>query len=138
MDTFWLMMVAMTVGAAAMKLNDWLTAKGAGGESQELVLARRRVFHDRAVSSRDAVEAAHQLEVSEELRRVLDVITADMADQANLRLMDRAMTDPMEAMRLAGVIRGASEFADALVNVRSGEYAKMIEIEERKLQAEHQ
>ena len=136
MDTFWLMCIAFTVGAAAMKLNDWINAKGGCKESLEIVKARRRVFYDMTISSRIMMDAAHQLEVSEELRRVIDMIVADMTDQANLKLMDGSMLELGEAMRQAGIIKGASEFAIAIDKVRTGAYAKEIQIAERKLQAE--
>lgn len=138
MDTFWLMCIAMTIGAAAMKLNDWLTARGSCEEVKEIVRTRRRVFYDTAISSRVMQEAANQLEVSEDLRRVLDMIVADMTDQANIRLMDGSMLDLGEAMRQAGIIKGASEFAIAISKVRTGAYAKEIQIAERKLQEQQQ
>lgn len=131
-----MMCIAFTVGAAAMKLNDWINSKGGCKESLEIVKARRRVFYDTTISSRIMMDAAHQLEVSEELRRVIDMIIADMTDQANLKLMDGSMLELGEAMRQAGIIKGASEFAIAIDNVRTGEYAKEIQIAERKLQAE--
>lgn len=136
MDTFWLMCIAFTVGAAAMKLNDWLNAQGTRKESLEIVKARRRVFYDQTISSQVMIDAAHQIEHSEELKRVIDMLLADMTDQANLKLMDDTSIDLAEAMRQAGIIKGASLFADALMKVRTGEYAKEIQVIERKLQSE--
>ena len=138
MDTFWMMCIAFTVGAVAVKINDWLDAKGECKESLEIVKARRRVFYDKTISSRVMLTAKHQLEISEDLRRVLDMIVADMTDQANLKLMDSSMIDLAEAMKQAGIIKGASEFAIAIDNVLTGKFAEALQIAERKMQNDKQ
>ena len=129
MDTFWMFMAGITVGAAAMKLNDWLCVKEMTAPA--LMTARRRLFHDQTITHDVATAAQMHIENSAEIQRMLDYLVASMSDDANMDLMDPGI-DPNRALIASGKVQAAETMAQAIDDLKTGKMAMKIAAAERK------
>jgi hypothetical protein len=129
METIWIFMMGMSIGACTTSLIVYICAK----EQTEpaLMAARRRVFHDKTITHDVAFAAQKHISDSSEIKRMLDYLVASLSDEANMALI---ATDigPNQALVAAGKVQAAEQMASAIDDLVTGKLVLKLKSAERE------
>lgn len=135
METIWIFMMGLTIGAVMMMRNGWLKVKEI--VTPDIAKARMRLFHDETITHEVAFMARKHLMESVEMRRMLDYLVAALSDEANMSIMGPSI-GPNEALVAAGKIQAAEQMAGAIDDLITGKLAEKLMDAERKKSASAQ